>query len=150
MVYYLFFKALGILLFIVEIIWFIALPCWRELKVWVARRAELPRNYRRRYLLLGMGLLVMLAIPLPDRISAPGVVHSAHEWTAYAPVAARIDLLRPSGRVAQGAELARLEAPELKERAAAIQADIKAYDSRLAGFSNSAWGSRSKPQPAGH
>lgn len=133
MVYFFFFKALGVLLFIVEIMWFIALPCWRELKIWFARRAELPRSYGRRYLLLGLGLLALLAIPLPSSISAPGVAHSAREWTAYAPVSARVGQIRPSSSVEQNAELVRLEAPELKGRAEAIQADINAYHSRLAG-----------------
>ena len=33
-VYHYFFKVLGLLLFLVEIVFFIALPIWRELKVW--------------------------------------------------------------------------------------------------------------------
>lgn len=133
MVYYLFFKALGVLLFVVEIIWFIALPCWRELKVWIARRHELPRSHRRLYLFLALSTLTLLALPLPSSISAPGVAHAEKEWTAYAPTAARIRQISPAGHVSQSAELLQLEAPELKDRAAAIQADIDAYNSRLAG-----------------
>ncbi len=134
LVYYMFFKALGILLFVVEIIWFIALPCWRELKIWHARRKEVPRSYRRVYLVLGAAILLVLAVPLPSTINAPGTAHAAREWTAYSPTPARIRQISPAGAVGLNAELALLEVPDLKDRAAAVEADIYAYNSRLAGI----------------
>ena len=48
-VYLLFFKVLGIFLFLVEIAWFILLPVWRELRQWWASRAAvaMPRRLER-------------------------------------------------------------------------------------------------------
>lgn len=132
-VYYMFFKALGVLLGLVEISWFIVLPCWRELRVWIERRQAIPGFYKRIYLLIATVTLGLLAVPLPSTISAPAVAHAEHEWTAYSPTAARIRHVSPSAQVTQGAELVQLEAPDLKDRASAVQADIQAYNARLAG-----------------
>lgn len=38
LVYAYFFKVLGIFLFLVEILWFIGLPIWRELQAWWKRK----------------------------------------------------------------------------------------------------------------
>ena len=44
MVYYLFFKALGIILFIIEIIYFILQPIYKEIKVWWSMKSMIKRN----------------------------------------------------------------------------------------------------------
>jgi putative peptide zinc metalloprotease protein len=132
-VYYMFFKALGILLFIVEISWFIVLPCWRELRVWIERRHAIASGYKRVYLLLGAVFLGLLAAPLPSSISAPAVAHAEREWTAYSPTAARIQQISHVAQVTEGHELVHLEVPDLEDRASSIQADVRAYNAKLAG-----------------
>ena len=60
-VYLLFFKALGIFLFAVEIAWFIVMPVWRELKDWRDLWPAVTTGHRRR---LGLILLVLLFLVL--------------------------------------------------------------------------------------
>ena len=61
-VYLFFFKILGIFLFAVELAWFIALPVWRELKVWRDRRAEIPGSPSPPDS-AGFTVLLLLAMP---------------------------------------------------------------------------------------
>ena len=74
LVYHATFKLLGILLFCVEICWFILLPLGKELKYWWAHRKEIPpRQYR--YAMPGAILLVLifLCIPWQEEVQIPGV-----------------------------------------------------------------------------
>lgn len=133
-VYHLFFKALGVALFLVEIVFFIALPCWRELRVWFRRRAETTRPRRR--LLWGAlaALLIVLAIPWPTGVRAPALAHSTRQWTAYAPAPAQLVSTTPPGHVRAGSALIQLRQPELVSEAMAAQASINGNDARLTGL----------------
>src|SRR6202012_3942961 len=68
LVYPFFIKAVGLLLFAVEIGWFVLLPFWRELRAWAAMWPQIRRSRRSRWsagLLLALLLLVLL--PWPSR-----------------------------------------------------------------------------------
>lgn len=133
-VYHLFFKALGVVLFAVEIVFFIALPCWRELQVWVRRRAEVPHARRR---VIGAVLLValaLLAVPWPTGVRGPGLAHSARVWTAYAPVPAQLTARTPVGQVSGGTTVVQLQQPDLVGEAMAAQASVSGNDARLSGL----------------
>lgn len=121
-VYLFFFKALGIFLFIVEILWFIVMPVWSELKVWWERRSEIRLNR----IVLGGFLLCCLAlflfVPWKSAIHAPGWVRSAQTQTFYAPFAAQLNYLRPMGEVQAGDLLASFNAPDIDARQTQAQA----------------------------
>jgi len=90
LVYHMFFKLLGIILMIVELVWFIAMPIWRELVfVWGARRSV---RLALRPLLVAAAVLLVLAwtVPISNQVSAPAVMKAAHEHAIYAPFAGRI------------------------------------------------------------
>ena len=133
-VYHLFFKALGVVLFGVEIMFFIAMPIGRELQVWVRRRGDTPRL--RRYLLLagGAAALVLLAIPWPTGVRAPALAHSTRQWTAYSPVPAQLVERTPPGNVGAGRALVQLHQPELSSEAMAAQASVSGNNARLTGL----------------
>lgn len=61
LVYHAFFKALGLVLLAVELVWFIARPIWRELQAWWAQRQRWRWNRasRRTLLVLGAGLILL-------------------------------------------------------------------------------------------
>ena len=85
MVYHYFFKLLGLILFAIEIGWFIVLPMVGELKIWWTLRGEIRRRagvaLRR-----GAGLChAVLFVPWSDRISLPAVLESTPHATIYAP-----------------------------------------------------------------
>ena len=79
LVYAFFIKLVGILLFVVEIAWFVALPVFSELRAWRERLPAIRATARTRatLALLGAALLV-LVIPLPWTIRAAGVGITLH------------------------------------------------------------------------
>lgn len=115
-VYHLFFKALGIVLFAVELIYFIAAPIWREMRAWGRERARLRPNFAlfRTLCLLGLGIC-LFALPWRASVAVPAML-SNHVATIYAPEASRIVelLARPGMAVSEGQPLMVLEAPQLK------------------------------------
>ncbi|WP_066731343.1 site-2 protease family protein [Cupriavidus sp. D384] len=133
-VYHLFFKALGVFLFAVEIVFFIAMPIWRELKVWIRRRAETPRPRRGLLLAALLAVLVVLAVPWPTGVRAPALAHSARQWTAYSPVPAEMVTRTPAGTVKAGAPLIQLRQPELASESVAARASVAGNNARLTGL----------------
>lgn len=69
------FKALGIVLMVVELGFFVALPILREIGVWWSRRGDIGlnlRSLRTVCLLLGLGLFIF--VPWRDTVSLPAVL----------------------------------------------------------------------------
>ena len=133
-VYLFFFKILGIFLFAVELAWFIALPVWRELKVWWARRAEVPCKRRRQLVLAGMAFLLLLAIPWKTQVSGVGLAHASRQTRVYAPYAAQLNSLRQIGAVDAGALLVQLDAPDIRAQGERNQARAQGLASQLTGL----------------
>ena len=74
-VYLFFFKALGLLLFAVEISWFVVRPIWKELQVWWSGRGEVAASRRRLALLLPVLCLLPAVLPWRSQIDAPAWAH---------------------------------------------------------------------------
>lgn len=104
MVYLFFFKALGIVLMLLEIHWFIARPVMQELKQWRDRRGEIVP--RRRWWLAGLvaGGLILLLVPIQSRVEAYGVLRAAGQHTLHAPFGARITQM-PTRRTFQAGDV---------------------------------------------
>jgi len=84
LVYHFAFKLLGIVLFLIEIIWFIVLPIVKELQVWWKMRDKVHLNYRimtTTMVVLGFGLLLVL--PWQDSISLPAVLKDQQYQRIY-------------------------------------------------------------------
>ncbi len=118
MVYHYFFKLLGLILFAVEIGWFIVLPMVGELKAWWTMRGEIVER-RRGWLTAGVlaCVLAVLFVPWSDRISLPAVLESTPHATIYAPAPGKIvELSVKEGRqVRVGDTLVVLESPMLEK-----------------------------------
>lgn len=119
LVYHFFIKAIGILLFIVEIVWFVALPIWNEIKAW-RERAEAIRHSRRawRSLVLAMFLLALFVLPWPGRVTTSGLLQPQEQFAIYAPEQAQLTALpfAEGARVDAGSVLMRLDSPQLQAR----------------------------------
>ena len=116
LVYYFFFKALGVLLFVVEILWFIVLPVWRELGEWWRRRHLLRLTPNLVLTLIVLGGLVWLAVvPWSGRVALPAVLRDDRHAAIHPPFPARIAALHATrgATVAEGDVLFVLELPEL-------------------------------------
>ena len=91
LVYHFFIKALGILLFLVEIVWFIAKPLWSEVSVWLIQRQKIIRSPRARWSALGaLAFLLLSCIPWPIPVRTEGMLQSTHIWPLHVPEASRL------------------------------------------------------------
>lgn len=120
LVYHLAFKALGIVLFAVEIVWFILLPIGREIGQWWARRRRLAANRRGvTTLLLLLAGLGLAAVPWRPTLSLPAVLEAEDIARLYPPEAAQVAELRAveGEAVAAGAALLTLALPALEHEA---------------------------------
>ncbi len=133
-VYLFFFKALGIFLFAVELVWFIFRPLWLEIGVWRSRWSEVKADRRRWMRILGLGGLALATIPWAFDIGAPGLAHPLRQQTVFSPFPARVAELHPAGPVKAGTPLALFDAPDLLDRGLRTNASIQALNQRLAGL----------------
>ncbi len=91
LVYHFFIKAVGILLFAVEIVWFVAKPVWSELKAWRERGAQIAHSRRARWsAALSAGLLVLFVVPWPVPVLSSGMLQASTQWQLHAPEAAQL------------------------------------------------------------
>jgi len=122
LVYHFFIKLIGILLFAVEIWWFIARPVRQELLAWRQRWPQIRQTHRSKIsALILASVLALTVIPWPNRIAASGLLRPAAVWPVFAPNGALVKE-RPhkvGDRLAAGDTIIALAAPELETRRAA-------------------------------
>lgn len=127
-VYHAFFKALGLLLFVVEFGWFIVRPvavevaaCWRRRHLLAWRRQTV------RSAVLASLLLAWFVLPWHGGIRAPAVFGPLHAQGLYAPEAGYVSdggtLPRDGAHVRAGTVLAVLVSPDLDYRLKAARAE---------------------------
>jgi putative peptide zinc metalloprotease protein len=149
-VYFMFFKALGICLFLVEICWFVMLPIQRELKVWWQRRKEITARHGR-WLVGGVLALLLLAfVPWNRQVQAPAWMHADVQYTLYSPLPARLlERLPGQQAVAAGAVLFVLDSPEIRNKAERSTKASNAYRLQLDGLAGSTSGGEKRASIAG-
>lgn len=119
LVYHFFVKLAGILLFVVEVAWFIARPILGELKAWRELWPVIRTRARaRRSILVAALLAALLFAPWPTRLSASGHLKPQESFTVYAPAGAQVVELpwKEGAQVPQGAALLKLASPDLTLR----------------------------------
>ncbi len=119
MVYHLFFKILGIVMMILELVWFIFRPIWMEVSYLWGKRKLVSLQWSPLSIVFGLLLLVVWLVPVTNQMSAPAVLRVAQEQPVYAPFAAQIKSVevRPGQVVEPDQVLVLLDAPELGMRA---------------------------------
>ncbi|WP_244070770.1 HlyD family efflux transporter periplasmic adaptor subunit [Nitrosomonas sp. PY1] len=91
LVYHLFFKLLGIILFAVEIVALILVPLFKEIRYWWMLKNSIRLNNRLRiWILIFISLISLLFIPWNSNIYIPGVLTSANYSTIFTPESAQI------------------------------------------------------------
>ena len=127
LVYHFFIKAVGVLLFAVEIGWFVFLPIWNEVKQWAKRRGDILKGTRWRRPLIGLGLALLVAIiPWRTRIEAPASIAAEIVAPLFLPAPARLEavLVERGQHVTAGMQLLTFIAPDVDARRAITSARL--------------------------
>jgi putative peptide zinc metalloprotease protein len=133
-VYHAFFKLLGLVLFAVEVGWFLVRPAWTELRLWWGWRAKIGQSWRARWMGVGLaGLLLLGVLPLDRSVSLPAVLAPTQEVPLFPPAPAQIIavLVRDGQQVQQGQVLMRLASPMLVHEQALAQTRLNLARARL-------------------
>jgi putative peptide zinc metalloprotease protein len=136
-VYHAFFKAMGLILFLVEIVTFVVKPVQQELRVWWHRRAEIRWPVLRRWLVgLGLAVLVLL-VPWSATITGQGIVEAGFEQPVFTPYPAQLEnvLVVEGQAVKAGQPLFDLVAPAPQDDSAKAVAMREAYEAMARGAS---------------
>jgi putative peptide zinc metalloprotease protein len=134
MVYHYFFKALGLILFLVEIIWFIAMPISRELTMWWKSRILYASSPRTWVTAACLTLVIALTfIPQEMHVSVPGVLQASSYATIFAPTPGRLQqVLVHDGQVVKaGDPLVILENPLLEKEVGLAERKVEMWEYRL-------------------
>lgn len=117
LVYYKFFKLLGIILFLIEILWFIVMPVFNIMQGWWEMRSSIIKR-KRFYISATIFLLLIVAIIYPwnTSIRVPAVFQSQEKTTLYATLPGYIEnnLMKIGDVVKKGDVLMKLVSPELE------------------------------------
>lgn len=135
LVYHYFFKALGVLLFIVEIGWFIAKPIADEVQAWWSMRNDISRQ-GRTFVSLGVASLAaaVFVVPWSGRVEAPAQMEPKNYERLFAPGPAQIAAVHmaPGQAVAAGDLLIALQSPKIEHEASLARTRLALINARLA------------------
>ena len=94
LVHHLFPKAIGIVLFIIEILFFIVTPIWREIKHWWTLRMTILSKTRGRVtLIICLALLALFFVPWQSKVHAPAIIRPVLQTEIFSIVPARIETI---------------------------------------------------------
>lgn len=127
-VYHFAIKIVGIVLFLIEVIWFIFMPIYRELKEWKERADEVRQSPAFYRTLLGLASVLILAcVPWPTVIHSSAVLRTEEERVIYAPEASRVIALphADGARVNEGLRLLELASEKLEQRVLETDARLR-------------------------
>ncbi|MBR9971309.1 biotin/lipoyl-binding protein [Magnetospirillum sulfuroxidans] len=137
LVYHFFIKAVGVLLFVVEIGWFVLLPLKNEIKEWWERRQAIAAARRGRLWLAALLALLLLAvIPWQSRLSAPAMLKAGGHSPLFTPAPGqvlRLDVIEGQ-QVEAGQVIAVLTSPDLEYRLKRARARAAVLDYEMAGI----------------
>ncbi len=141
LVYHYFFKALGVLLFLVEIAYFILFPILSELQAWYKRWDKIGPVVRHRpafyVMLAGLGILL---IPYDVTVNSQGMLKPERSFSVVAHQPSRVDQLPPArgSLVELGQQLISLSSPELEQKLQKSRIKVEALERQFGsvGFNN--------------
>ena len=91
LVHHIFPKAIGIVLFIIEILFFIVTPIWREIKHWWTLRMTILSKTRGRVtLIFCLTLLTIFFAPWQSKVHAPAIIRPVLQTEIFSIAPARI------------------------------------------------------------
>jgi putative peptide zinc metalloprotease protein len=140
LVYYFAFKVLGIILFVVEIMWFILFPIYKELKIWWSKKNQVKLNKRNTISLLILFLFIIIFfVPRNSSINMPAIIESKNFIEYYSSEDGYIEeiLFTNADYVKKDQLLLKIKSPQLEFRIDQIKKEITQIQlqiNRQAGF----------------
>jgi len=131
LIYYMFTKMLGILLFIIEIYWFIVSPVRKELIQWWERREAIKKSTRARIVgAVSIAFLALFIMPVPAKIVTSGIYQPSEMWPVTVPGAAELIFLgaRDGDAVQEGQLLVVLQPPDVLTNSLVTEARLALMD----------------------
>lgn len=134
LVYHFGFKLLGVALFVIEIVFFIARPVANELKAWHGLRREIVA--RRRGVLVGAAALCAIGaclVPWSTSIRVPALMDDRDTASVYPRRSAMVQAVHATNgaRLPAGAPVVALIAPDLDHEIRMVQRRLRAAELRL-------------------
>jgi putative peptide zinc metalloprotease protein len=127
LIYFMFTKMLGILLFVIEIYWFILSPVRSECLQWWERRKAIQKSMRAKVLGTAAAMVtVVFILPLPTRVMTSAIFQPGEVWAVFSPGPAKLQSMhvRDGMLVKQGDLLLTLEPPD-------VMTDVRVTSARL-------------------
>ena len=141
LVYHLAFKVLGIILFVIEIYWFIALPIIREIKNWWMFKSEMKLNKQtKRTISILVAILMLIFLPWKSSLKIPAVYVSEKNSEIYTPYPAKIRtiFINKDDEIAVGQDLIELYSPDLEMKIETSRRKIKLTKTKINRLSDAA------------
>lgn len=134
LIYHFSFKVLGIILFVVEIAWFILMPLRNEVMQWWMRRKKIRLNLHTSLTTLALaGLLLAAMTPWHASLSLPAVLLAGDFRVVHSPEAGRVVSVHASHRdqVEPGRVLVRIEQPEIEHGIAQTRREMSLVEEKI-------------------
>ena len=141
LVYHLAFKVLGIILFVIEIYWFIALPIIKEIKNWWMFKSEMKLNKQtKRTISILVAILMLIFLPWKSSLKIPAVYVSEKNSEIYTPYPAKIRtiFINKDDEIAVGQDLIELYSPDLEMKIETSRRKIKLTKTKINRLSDAA------------
>lgn len=130
LVYHFFVKAIGILLFIIELFYFILSPIVAEIQNWLAFKEKFTLNKRTKItIFVSLFIFFMFLMPISNTIKLPGTLGYAHQFLISPAEGILKSKLPPIGtKIKAGESIIEIQSPELNQ---ALQETKLEYDKLL-------------------
>lgn len=134
LVYHLFFKLLGIILFLVEMAVFVARPVWTEFKIWHGLRDRIFRRRGRWWPWIGASLFILACLPLDRHVSAVAILAPIEATPIVSGDPAIIEKIavKNGQQVKAGTVIAELSSPEVAAYSGQRATRIRQLEDQLA------------------
>jgi putative peptide zinc metalloprotease protein len=133
LVYHFFFKLLGLILFIVEIVMLILMPIYKEVRQWWMLKSKIRQRGRLWFwTIFFISLIGLLFIPWNSHVNIPGVLTSATYVSIYSSESAQIAsiAIKRGQKVEKDQVLMVLESPKLDKEVKLAQKQLEFFKLR--------------------
>jgi putative peptide zinc metalloprotease protein len=135
LVYHMTFKILGIVLFLIEIGYFVVRPIAHEISVWRNERSAIVSTRRTKWTLgIALGSLVLAVVPWSSKVSVPAILEASEIARVFPQRSGLVEkiFVEPGAHVTAGSVMVQLSSAETDHQIALTKQKIALQRMRLA------------------